>query len=78
MAADPAAFAKAINAYTSIAPTIAERIAAGIKLGAVLSLDQLQRQAAAFHKLGVIQRDVSADLPNHFAGDLVAGVLARG
>ena len=78
LAADPAAFARAINAFTGIAPAIAERIAAGIKLGAVLSLEQMQRQAAAFHKLGVIQRDVSADLPNHFAGDLVAGVLARG
>ena len=78
LAADPAASASAINAYTGIATAIAERIAAEIKLGAVLSLDQMQRQAVAFHKLGVLQRDVSAELPNYFAGDLVAGVLVRG
>ena len=75
LAASPADFAKAITAYTGIAPEIAARIAAGIKLGAVLSLDQMQRQAAEFHRLGVIQRDVSAELPRFFAGDLVEGVL---
>lgn len=78
LAADPAAFAAAITAYTGIAPAIAARVAAGIRLGAVLSLDQLQRQAAAFHRLGVIGRDVSAELPAHYAGDLVAGVMAPG
>lgn len=75
LAASPEAFARAITAYTGIGPEIAARIAAGIKLGAVLSLDQMQRQAKEFHRLGVIQRDVSGELPGFFAGDLVSGVL---
>lgn len=75
LAASPAAFAQAISAYTGIAPEIAVRIAAGIRLGAVLSLDQMQRQAKEFNRLGVIQRDVSAELPGFYAGDLVTGVL---
>lgn len=75
LAASPAAFAQAITAYTGIAPEIAARIAAGITLGAVLSLEQMQRQAKEFNRLGVIQRDVSAELPKYFAGDLVTQVL---
>jgi len=74
LAADPAAFAAAITAYTGIAPSVAERIAAGIKLGAVLSLDQMKRQAAEFYRLGVIQRDVSGELDQYYAGDIVASV----
>ena len=75
LAADPAAFADAISRFTGIAPEISARIAASIKLGAVLSLDQLQRQAKEFHRLGVIQRDVSGELDKHYAGDLVQDVL---
>lgn len=75
LAASPEEFARAITTYTGIGPEIAARIAAGIKLGAVLSLDQMQRQAKEFHRLGVIQRDVSVELPGYFAGDLVRGVL---
>lgn len=75
LAASPEAFARAITTYTGIGPEIAARIAGGIKLGAVLSLDQMQRQAKEFHRLGVIQRDVSMELPAFFAGDLVSGVV---
>ncbi len=75
LAASPEAFAQAITAYTGIGPEIAVRIAAGIKLGAVLSLEQMQRQAVEFHRLGVITKDVSAELPKYFAGDLVRGVV---
>ena len=75
LAASPAAFAEAITAYTGISPAIAARIAEGISLGAVLSLDQMQRQAKEFHRLGVLQRDVADELPKYYAGDLVASVL---
>jgi len=78
LAADPAAFAAAITAYTGIGPEIATRIAAGIKLGAVLSLDQMKRQAVEFHRLGVIQRDVSGELDGYYAGDIVNSVMAAG
>jgi len=78
LAADPAAFAAAITAYTGIGPEIATRIAVGIKLGAVLSLDQMKRQAVEFHRLGVIQRDVSGELDGYYAGDIVNSVMAAG
>ncbi len=78
LAADPAAFAAAITAYTGIGAETATRIAAGIKLGAVLSLDQMKRQATEFHRLGVIQRDVSGELDRYYAGDIVGSVMTAG
>lgn len=76
LAADRDAFAEAVSAWTGIGPEIAARIADSITLGAVLSLDQLQRQAATFHELGVIERDVSARIPDFFAADLVTEAAA--
>lgn len=75
LAASPTAFAAAITAYTGIGPAIAGRIAENIRLGAVLSLEQMQRQAKEFHRLGVIQRDVADELPKFYAGDVVDRVL---
>lgn len=75
LAASPEKFAEAIAAYTGISIDISRRISVNTKLGAVLSLQQMQRQAKAFNELGVITRDVSAELPAHFAGDLVDSVL---
>ena len=69
--ADKAAFAEAIGAWTGIEPEISERIADTIDLGAVLSLEQMQRQAKTFHELGVIQSDVSDQIPDFYRGDLV-------
>jgi sulfonate transport system substrate-binding protein len=77
LAADKAAFAEAVQAWTGISPAIAARIADSIELGAVLSLDQLQRQARTFHELGVIQTDVSGQIPAFFAADLVAEAAAK-
>lgn len=68
---DPAAFAEAIGAWTGISADISTRIAGTIKLGAVLSLEQMQRQAKTFFDLGVIRSDVSARIPAFFAADLV-------
>lgn len=75
LSASPAAFSQAITAYTGIGPEIAARIAAGITLGVALPLDQLQRQAKEFNRLGVIQRDVSGELAGFYANDLVGAVL---
>ena len=77
LAADKAAFAEAVQAWTGISPAIAARIADSIELGAVLSLEQLQRQAKTFHELGVIQTDVSGQIPAFFAADLVAEAAAK-
>lgn len=77
LAADRTAFAEAVQVWTGISPAIADRIADSIELGAVLSLDQLQRQAKTFHELGVIEKDVSGQIPAFFAADLVAEAAAQ-
>lgn len=77
LSADPEAFAEAISAWTGIDLAISERIAETISLGAVLSLEQMQRQARTFHELGVIRRDVSDMIPDFFAADLVATARAQ-
>lgn len=77
LSADREAFAAAISDWTGIGLEISERIADTIDLGAVLSLEQLQRQARTFHELGVIRRDVSDRIPEFFAADLVIQAAAR-
>jgi sulfonate transport system substrate-binding protein len=74
LSADKAAFAEAVTAWTGIEGEIATRIADTIDLGAVLSLEQMQRQAKTFHELGVIQTDVSDRIPDFYRGELVEEV----
>jgi sulfonate transport system substrate-binding protein len=71
LAADPSAFANAYAQYTGLALPVARESAKSIKLGGVLDANQLKRQAAAFFKLGVIQKDVSAEIGNAFDDGLV-------
>ena len=68
-------FAEAVHKFTGISPQIAERIANAITLGAVLSLEQLKRQASIFYKLGVIRKDVSGQLDKYFDSELVKSVV---
>jgi len=77
LAASKPKFTDAIGRFTGISPEISSRIADTIQLGAVLSLDQLKRQAEAFHDLGVIQTDVSGELDKYYAGDLVDTVIKK-
>ena len=55
-------FAEAYAQLTGLPLDTARAASANIKLGGVVDLDQIKRQAAAFHKLGVIQKDVSGDI----------------
>ncbi len=64
--ADPAAFATAIEAYSSVTRPVAENIAANVKLGGVVDLAQLQRQAKFFAEVGVLQKDVSGLVAAHW------------
>ena len=77
LAKDKAKFSQAVAAFTGIDTKISDRIADTIKLGAVLSLDQMKRQASTFHKLQVIQKDVSGELDKYFRADLVDSVLKK-
>ncbi len=55
-----------IAAWTGLEPQVSRNIAHVTKLGQFLTMDQVKRQAAAFHQFGVIQKDVSADLDKYF------------
>ncbi|MEP9379237.1 ABC transporter substrate-binding protein [Aquabacter sp. CN5-332] len=60
--ASPAAFGTAIEKLTGLDADISRRIADIIKLGPVVTPDQLKRQAKAFADLGVITKDVSGQI----------------
>jgi len=68
-------FAQAIAQYTGISAELSRRVADIIELKSDLDLDQMKRQAAAFHKFGVIQKDVSGELDKYYPADFVATSL---
>jgi sulfonate transport system substrate-binding protein len=72
--ASKSALAQAIAAYTGLPPDVAVSVANTLTLGQFLTLDQMQRQAATFHQLGVLTKDVSGDLAPYFDQALVASV----
>lgn len=59
MAKDPELFATSYSKYTGLPLSVTGPSSKVIKLGGTLSLEQLQREASEFYKLGVIQKDVS-------------------
>lgn len=66
LAASPDKFTEAIAKFTGLEMALAKAVASPIKLGGVVSVDQIKRQAAAFHKLGVIQKDVTAEIADYW------------
>ena len=62
LAKDPEAFAQAYSKYTGLPIEVTRESAKLIKLGGVLDLDQLRRQAKTFNELGVIPKDVSGTI----------------
>jgi sulfonate transport system substrate-binding protein len=62
MQASPQKFAEAYAQFTGLPLETAKDAAKPIKLGGVVDLEQIKRQAKAFNQLGVIQKDVSADI----------------
>ncbi|OYX12259.1 MAG: ABC transporter substrate-binding protein, partial [Rhizobiales bacterium 32-66-8] len=73
--ASPAAFGTAIQKLTGLDAEISNRIAATIKLGPVVTPDQLKRQAKAFNELGVITKDVSGEIDAAWNGSYLAKAL---
>jgi sulfonate transport system substrate-binding protein len=66
LSTSPKDFGAAIARLTGLTPAISDRIAAVIKLGPVVTAEQIQRQTKAFHDLGVIPKDVSAEIPQYW------------
>lgn len=77
MAKSPDKFAAAYAEFTGIDPKISAEAAKVIKLGEVVSVDQIKRQAKAFAELGVIQNDVSGQIEKFWDGSLVTQALKK-
>ncbi|OYY10852.1 MAG: ABC transporter substrate-binding protein [Rhizobiales bacterium 35-68-8] len=75
--ASPAEFGKAIQQLTGLDAEISRRIAEVIKLGPVVTPDQLKRQAKAFADLGVITKDVSGQIDGAWNGTYLATALKQ-
>ena len=75
--ASPAEFGKAIQQLTGLDAEISRRIADVIKLGPVVTPDQLKRQAKAFADLGVITKDVSGQIDGAWNGTYLATALKQ-
>lgn len=72
LAANPDQFAEAYAKLTGVDPKIAAEAAKVITLGAVVSPEQLERQAKAFNELGVIPKDVSGEIRKYWDSSFVA------
>ncbi len=55
-----------IAAWTGLEPKFAASVAKVTTLGQFLTMDQVKRQAQAFHQFGVLTKDVSGDLDKYF------------
>jgi len=77
LAKSPAAFAEAYAKLSGMTPEIAAKASQIIKLGEVISPDQIKRQAKGFADLGVIQKDVSGQIDAHWDGSFVEKALGK-
>ncbi len=77
MTKSPAKFAKAYSEFTGIDPKVSAEAAKVIKLGEVVSVDQIKRQAKAFSDLGVIPNDVSGQIDKQWDGSLVTQAMKK-
>src|ERR1700681_3279894 len=73
----PAQFAAAYAQLSGMAPDIAAQASQIIKLGEVISPEQIKRQAKAFAELGVIQKDVSDQIDAHWDSSFVEKALGK-
>jgi sulfonate transport system substrate-binding protein len=67
-----AQFGAAIGQLTGLPSDVSLRIAEVIKLGPVITPDQIKRQAKAFNELGVIPKDVSGEIDQYWDGSFLA------
>lgn len=67
----------AIAAWTGLPPQVAKAVADDMTLEQSLTVEQVQRQAREFHRLGVLTRDVSTELPQFFDLSIYQSVVRR-
>jgi sulfonate transport system substrate-binding protein len=71
LAADPKAYAQAYAKFSGVPLATSTEAAKLISLGNSLSADQVKRLATAFHKFGVIPKDVSGEVAEHYDDSIV-------
>lgn len=71
----PAKFGEAISAMTGLDGAVAVKIAEIIKLGPVITPEQIKRQAKAFTDLGVIPKDVSGEIDKYWDGSFLSAAM---
>jgi sulfonate transport system substrate-binding protein len=64
-------FGAAVAALTGLDPAVSAKVAEVIKLGPVITPDQIKRQAKAFNELGVIPKDVSGEIDKFWDASFV-------
>lgn len=72
MEGSPQKFGAAVAQLTGLDPTVAAKVAEVIKLGPVITPDQIKRQAKAFSDLGVIPKDVSGEIDKYWDASFLA------
>jgi sulfonate transport system substrate-binding protein len=77
LAKSPAEFASAYAQLSGMAPEVAAQASQIIKLGEVISPEQIKRQAKGFAELGVIQKDVSDQIDAHWDSSFVEKALGK-
>lgn len=77
LAKDPEAFAQAYSKYTGLPLNVTKDSVKVIKLGGVLDLEQLQRQAKVFNELGVIPKDTSGQINTVWDQSLLDEVMKK-
>lgn len=75
--ASPQKFAEAYATFTGLPLATATEAAKPIKLGGVVDLAQIKRQAKAFNELGVIQKDVSDQIAEFWDTSFVKGATGK-
>lgn len=66
-----------IAAWTGLPAQVAKAVADDMTLEQSLTVEQVQAQAREFHRLGVLARDVSAELPQFFDLSIYQSVVRR-
>lgn len=74
MSASKQALAAAIAGWTGLSADVSREVADRMTLEQSLTLQQIQAQAREFHRLGVLQRDVSGEMPQFFDQTIIASV----
>ncbi len=70
-------FGAGIASLTGLDPELSLKVASIIKLGPVITPDQIKRQAKAFNDLGVIPKDVSGEIDKYWDASFLEAAMKK-